>query len=577
MRKSFCLKSLEDMALLTVIFFSIVFEFQSLYSQSVLTNPIESNETTPKKQEKYESSMKGDIHPEFLRSMFLTPEQVSKVKKTDLLWIDNMKVGLYLRPRYESKENFDFNKKTDDYASYTAQTTQIWFLVDPSPYYSLKVTVQDSRLWGGSQAPSSGDNRYALTTGAGLVNSATPVITKNNTDIREAFILLKKTELLPIEIQIGRQVFAYGDLKILGPLNWLSNGFSFDGVRFMYNSKYINSHVFGTVLSEQHSAPGGTITANGRANGTIDDAYFTGIYNTIKPSDSFLIDIYGLGLHKKWISAQNPAIPEERSRERDNLITSGIRITNRTSNNNLPAQKNWDWTIESAWQSGYNGQRVNASWDVFEQKWDQKRIYTERVKYDSRFFSAETGYAIIQNLRIGAGYTYASGDPNRSDSRVGTWNPLFPQIAGSFPSWNIMNGQSTIVGFQNVKTYSIRLNYKTEKYGTFILAAYDTLKAKSQDGWYNVGGSVVTDGSSENFSNDYTKRDRLGKRLFYQYDFTWIFNYAENISIWSGASYIQAQDSIRNARDNPYAVDLNKRYTFDAKAIYMYLMVSAAI
>jgi hypothetical protein len=572
-------------------YFTLIFAICALFMP--LANVMAQATTEPKKEtvaeaadkdplkqivpEGYKSPMKGNIHPEFLRSMFLTSEQMGAVKKTNSFWIDNMKVGVYLRPRYESKQNFDFNKTTDDYTNYAAQTSQIWFLVDPSPYFAIKVTIQDSRVWGGSQTPTGGDNRYALTTSAGYSYTGTPVTVKNNTDIREAFIMLKKTDALPLNIQIGRQVFAYGDLKVLGPLNWLYNGFAFDGVRFMYDSKYFSSHLFGTVLSEQHSAPGGTITANGRTNGTIDDAYFTGTYNTIKPFDLFHIDLYGFGVHKKWILNNNPLTTQDRSRQRDNLITGGIRITNRTANNNLPKGQIWDWTLESAWQTGYNGQRVNASWDILEQSWDGKRIHTERVKYDSRFFSGETGITVLDNLRLGVGYTYASGDPNRSDSKVGTWNPLFPQIAGSLPYWNIMNGQSTIVGFQNTKAYSFRVNYKTEKWGTFIFTTYDILKAKGQDAWYNVGGTAVSDGSSENFSNDYTKRDRLGKRLFYQYDFTWIYNYAESISIWSGASYIQAQDAVRNARENPNSTDITKRYTFDGKALYFYLMVSAAL
>ncbi|MCB1143827.1 MAG: alginate export family protein [Leptospiraceae bacterium] len=526
----------------------------------------------------YVSPMKGNLDPEFMRSLFLSPDQIQAVKKSNSLWFNNYRVGFYVRPRFDSKENFDFNKTTDDYSSYAAQTTQVWFVADPSPYFSLKVTIQDSRVWGGEQNSGVGDNRYALTTGVSRNYSATPVTSGNSTDIREAFIMLKKSDKLPVNIQIGRQVYSYGDLKVLGPLNWLYNGFAFDGVRIMYNSKYFSSHLFGTVLSEQHSAPGGLNTANGRTNGSIDDAYFTGTYNTIKPFDLFHIDIYGFGLHKKWILNTNPVTTQDRLRQRDDLLTGGFRITNRTAGNKLPAGNSWDWTVESAWQTGFNGERVNASWDVLNQEYAGQRIHTERKMYDARFFSAETGYEFFKKLRLGVGYTYASGDPNRSDSKVGTWSPLFPQIAGSLPYWNIMNGQSTIVGFQNVKTYSIRAKYRTDNFGSFLFTAYDTLKAKSQDSWYSVIGTTVANGSDENFSNNrYSTTNKWGKRLFYQYDLTWIYEYAEFLSIWSGVSYIQAQDSIKNVRNDPQSADLTKRYTFDPKAVYFYLMVSAAL
>ncbi len=555
------------MKLLLIIFFS-----------SCLTYALYSQETKTEENKVYQSTMKGDISPEYLRSMFLSPEQIASLRKTNTLWLDNLKLGFYVRPRYESRQNFDFNKTTDDYSNFVAQTTQAWFILDPSPYFAMKITIQDSRVWGGSQVPSGGDTRYALSTSAGYVYTATPVVTKNNTDIREAFVMLKKSDKVPLDIQIGRMVYAYGDLKVLGPLNWLYNGFSFDGVRFMYNTKEYNLHAFGTILSEQHSAPGGTITVNGKANGTIDDAYFTGTYNTFKQLEFVHVDFYGFGLHKKWILNNNPLTTQDRLRQRDELYTGGFRITNRTANNNLPKGQSFDFTIESAWQWGYNGERVKAGWDILDLKYGANNIYTERVKYDSRFFSVEAGYLILESLRIGVGYTYGSGDPNRSDSRAGTWSPLFPQIAGSLPYWNIMNGQSTLVSFQNSKAYSFHVNLKTEKYGTFIFVAYDNMKAKLQDAWYNVTGAGITGGSSENYSNErFTKSDRLGKRLFYQYDFTWIYNYAEYLSLWFGASYIQAQDAIRNVRDNPNETNPIKRYTFDPKATYFYFMVSAAI
>ncbi len=576
---------------------------QSVDAKST-TESKESRSTSPKEAvttvlpESYKSDQKGNMSIEHLRSIFVTPEQMGALRKSQLFWIDDkLKVGFHIRPRFESRQNADFNRNTDDYTNFTGQNTQLWFILDPSPYFSAKVTIQDARLWGGSQnSGSGGDTRYAYTNAGRDITaptitaiSPTPAtdlarVQRSSTDIREAYIMLKKSDTLPLNIQIGRQIFAYGDLKLLGPLNWLSNGFSFDGIRFIYDSKYFSSHVFGSTLSEQHSAPGGVITTNGRARGSIDDAYFTGTYNTIKPWEHFWIELYAFGLHKKWIPANTPSylLPgaqvttEDRQRQRDNLLTTGFRITNRTNNNNLPKGKLWDWTLETAFQTGRNGEIINASWDYAQVTYDNKRIYKEKVRYDSKFISAETGFLVLDNLRLGLGYTYASGDSNRNDGAASTWNPLFPQIAGTLPYWNVMNGQSTIVGFQNVKSYSIRANYKTEKYGTFILAAYDIQKAKSQDAWYNVAGGAVTGGSSENFGNDRFKYDpnaHLGKRLFFQYDITWVYNYSEHISIWSGFSLIQAQDAVRNIRQ----VGEAGRYNFEPTSRYFYFMVSAVL
>ncbi|MBK8398724.1 MAG: alginate export family protein [Leptospiraceae bacterium] len=563
-------------------------------------SPVETKDTTPTSSAKeavnivlpedYKSDQKGNMNIDHLRSIFVTPEQMGALRKSRMFWIDDkLKIGFHIRPRFESRQNADFNRNTDDYSSFTGQNTQLWFILDPSPYFSAKITIQDARLWGGNQNPTTGgDSRYALSNNSGReitpATTTTPTVQRTSTDIREAYILLKKNEKLPFDIQIGRQIFAYGDLKLLGPLNWLNNGFSFDGIRFKHESKYFSSHVFGSTLAEQHDAPGGLLTTNSRRRGSIDDAYFTGIYNTIKPWEHFWIDLYAFGLHKKWIPATTPAYPlpnaqittEDRQKQRDNMLTTGFRITNRTNNNTLPKGKFWDWTIESAFQTGKNGEIINASWDYAQVTYDTKRVYKERVRYDSKFISAESGFLVLPSLRLGLGYTYASGDSNRNDGVSSTWNPLFPQIAGTLPYWNVMNGQSTMVGFQNVKSYSIRANYKTEKYGTFILAAYDILKAKSQDAWYNAAGGSVTNGSSENFGNErfkYNANAHLGKRLFYQYDITWVYNYGEHVSIWSGFSLIQAQDAVRNIRQ----VGEASRYNFEPTSRYFYFMVSAVL
>ncbi|TGK18738.1 alginate export [Leptospira fluminis] len=543
----------------------------------------------PKKkpeESKYASPWKGDIPIDYLRTLLVSPEQMKDTQKSNLFWVDNLKIGFSVRPRYESRDHSNFSKRIDDYSSFVGQNTQLWFLLDPSPYFAIKVTIQDTRLWGGSQsAQNAGNWSYALTTGSGTTltpGTATNTNLRNPTDIREAFITLKKSDKLPISVMIGRQVFAFGDLKLVGPLNWLNTGFSFDGIRFVHDSKWFRSHVFGTILSDQYDAPYGLTTSNGKAKGTIDEAYFMGMYNTIKGNGLFDLDLYTFDISKKWIANPNPPVDmnDARSKQRDDLITAGFRLTNRTNSNTLPAGKIWDWTIESAWQTGYTGDRVKADWDILNiQAPSGKNFYTQRVQYDTRFLSLDTGVKILDNVRLGGGYTFASGDPNRSDAKVGTWQTLFPQVAGSFPNWNVMNGQSLLVGFANIRTYSARLNIKTENYGTLIFTIYDTYKATPQDAWYKVSGVPNTGASTENYSDNKFTIDngRLGKHLMYQYDFTWIYNYSEYVSIWSGFSLARAEDAIRNARNNPYAANPLDRNTFTPNSKFFYLMVSVSL
>lgn len=147
----------------------IIFFFSGLNAQDKIdtkipteTNSVEKEKPKEIKSEKaipdsYKSDQKGNMHIEHLRSVLVTPEQMGALRKSEIFWMDDkLKVGFHIRPRFESRQNADFNRNTDDYSTFTGQNTQLWFFLDPSPYYSAKVTIQDARLWGGNQNPGAG-------------------------------------------------------------------------------------------------------------------------------------------------------------------------------------------------------------------------------------------------------------------------------------------------------------------------------------------------------------------------------------------------------------------------------------
>ena len=131
--------------------------------------------------ESYKSDQKGNTNIEHLRSILVTPEQMGALRKNKTFWLDDkLKIGFHLRPRYESRQNADFNRNTDDYTNFVGQNSQVWFLLDPSPYFAAKITIQDARLWGGNQNSGvGGDTRYALTNNAG--REITPATTTTPT------------------------------------------------------------------------------------------------------------------------------------------------------------------------------------------------------------------------------------------------------------------------------------------------------------------------------------------------------------------------------------------------------------
>jgi hypothetical protein len=552
------------------LFFSLgIFGFLvtfSISSQEIPKQIIANQEANPRP---------NALSPEFMRSLLLTPEQSVHFANDNSLWFQNYRVGFALRPRFESRTNPDFNKNTNDSTQFTGQNSQFYLIGDPSPYLSFKLTLQDSRIWGGNPSANVGDNRrFAIAQSGQEISQSSPNSTtvRNTTDLREAFLMLKIPDSA-FQIQIGRQAPAYGDQRMIGGANWLNNGVSLDGARILYDKKDYSIHFLGYQLTEESNGPNGLLTQSSRKNGSIDDSYFYGNYNTIRTILA-TIDFYALGLHKKWILNPNPTTTEDRQRQQDILITGGFRLTNRTQSNSLPAGQFWDWTVESAWQRGSTGERVGLNYSPIE---NGVPIFNVKRIYDTQFHFFQTGITFWDRLRIGTQYSYASGDPNRTDAKSGTFETLIMPRHSVFPNWNNVNGQAEFTSWRNAKAYSLNISYKSEKLGRFILAGWDFYKAKSQDSWYGAGGQVNQGGSSESLNNNYADRGYLGNRLAIEYDFTWIYYFGDYYSIWAGASYLRAQSAIRDKRDDLRATIPSQRYSLEGTSQFYYLMVNAAI
>jgi hypothetical protein len=542
------------------------------------------------KEEPYKSPYKGKLPGEFMKSMLLSPEHQDAVRKADKLWFgDIFRLGAQIRPRFDYQHNADFDKRTQDDRNYGTQNSQITFLVDPNEYFAAKVTIQDVRVYGGEQSRKDGQLGYlGLTNSAGVELSGAPTATnsvsvKNNTDLREGFIQFKNFAD-GFEVYLGRQIFGFGDNRYVGGRNDGQTGNSFDGARLKYTSKRFNSEVFSSIVAEDSNAGSGNNTANGTKRGSVNDTYLSGIYNTIKFED-FLIDLFYFNIDKKWEQSATPINSQDRTRQRDDLNTVGFRLSNRTDSNRLPKTKAWDWTIEASSQYGFNGQRVNAGWDVLNQTVDgrpnSKRLYTENVEYDSRFAIFQTGYTFFDRFRVGIQYSFASGDPNRTDNKVATYDASFATRSGGFPYFDSGNGITNSAFWSNTKSRSIHLMYNSANFGRFILVAYDVQKANQNDAWYSSGGTANTGLSSENSTGaafgGYKLGEKGGKRLFYEFDLIYQFYIKEYVSIWAGGSYLLAGDSVKNTRVNPWASNPNDRYTLDEKSYSFFFFAQFAM
>ncbi|MDF3820655.1 alginate export family protein [Leptospira sp. 96542] len=554
--------------------------------------------TQPEEKKGYVSPEKGNLGSEYLKSLQITSRQKKAIGADKDTWFaDRYKVGFGIRPKGDSIHNFDFDKSTADNRNNIVNQTQFYIIGDLTENILFKIAFQDVRLWGGEViGGGASDQRYGVITNAGATYDTTRqrVVPVNNyTGLREAFFDLKTSNGI-LRLRTGRQILDFGDGRILGSRNDSLNGNSFDAVRL--TTKY-NQHtldIFGSVLSAENNS-NSLVANNATRFGGAGDAGYLGAHYTWKAFDWILVDLYNFSLLKQKLKVSNPPpyASEQLYRGADQLNTTGFRITNRTKNNGLPEGYKIDWMIEAAWQSGFNGERRSPDWINQDgnlqtnQKTGELSPFSKPVKYKANIIGAQLGYSPNKEWRIGIQYIQASGDPNRNDTSVATYNPLFAtrRMAGH-PLPFSGNGNSGAVFWQNVKDYSINIKYENAKYGTFILNPHWYYKVKLQDGYYDNNNYVresTATGETASTEDYYNKeannglRPRLGNHVATEINFIYVVTPFDNVSFWFGASHLTAGDAIRNQKNNPLETDPFHRYDLKPNASYFTLQSVFAI
>ena len=539
------------------------------------------------------------------------PEPEPAITLADLEWLKGFRISGLIRFRPEFKYNYDFDKTTDDNKEYVGQKIKLNILKKFTDDVQAKISFQDARLWGGTPGSDTG------------INTANDY-TDESVDVREAWFEAKNL-LGPIGLKAGRQILSYGDQRLVGGLEWVNSGRSFDGLLLKFESDFFSSHLWGMNIAEEDNDSAGNSTAVGQSNSSgitytctstgctvtatvvneIDDAYFTGWYNTLRFSDHFMMEVYYLGKHLKWKQATVAvaAIPnaeittQDRIQDRDNLYTFGTRLTNRTQKNGKKAPTFFDWTVEYAYQTGFTGRYVNPKWDtaapviplpaVYTSANNPCRtsytsggcrLYTEKQKYDAYAYAVDAGITLGDIFRVGGEYNVSSGDPDRTDGTVGTFNNLFHTNHKFY-------GQADLVSWRNINAKSVNLTITTKKWGKLRLAFWEVDKQELQDGWYAVTGALKANTTSESSANskygNSTNSDgstswgvgTLRKHLFKEFDVTYSIK-AKGINWGVGYSQIIGGDSIQVVKEDILTAIANRKQKFAEKAQFGYLMMA---
>ena len=294
--------------------------------------------------------------------------------------------------------------------------------IDVLENLAVIIELQDVRIWGAE------GSTVAAVTGATL----------KGFDLKRGIIHFKNVGGVKLDVELGRYVMFYGDQRLVGHLEWLDQGRSYDGLRALFHPESGWWVDFFAVNVRE------TMAAN-------DDRYFTGFYggnDWIEAYVMLLIDDL----------AQMGEIANGKTR----YVTMGFRIHRRTGN--------WDYSVEVPFQVG-------------DLRGDDLQAYAG---------AATVGYTFLTTAwrpRVSIEVAYASGDANPADGDNGQFQTLFPTN-------HLWYGWMDLVGWNNIINLRVHLVAKPTEKITLMLDYHHFWRPEDQGAWQNAGGGVIRPGAA---------------------------------------------------------------------------------
>jgi hypothetical protein len=335
---------------------------------------------------------------------------------------------LHERLRFEARENnFDFNdaidSPTDD--GWLLQRFRVGVKIKPVDWLTIYAQGQDVREIGSDrtniigQLGAEGDDSF---------------------DLRQGFVQIGHSKGL--SARIGRQLLSYGDERLVGPLDWLNQGRSFDALKFHFEtpSWWIDAFT-SSVVNFERSKFNQSDWMDGEES---RNQTFSGIYFSTTAIDTQTTDLYVFQLHEGGGSDAD-------------FFTFGTRWKA-----DVKKLKGWDYEVEMAGQAGeLQGRDLGA----FAGHWGAGYI----------------GHNLPWKPRIFAEYNFATGDDNPADDDIGTFQNLFPTNHKFY-------GFMDVFSWKNLHNPAISLSVQPHQSLTARLDYHLFWLADTHDAWYRANG-----------------------------------------------------------------------------------------
>jgi hypothetical protein len=335
-------------------------------------------------------------------------------------WI---KFGGQFRDRVESQDGLGYAPIND---VYNLTQLRVGVYIQPTSWLELVGVTQDSRGF---------FNHHVAT--------APPY--QNIWDIREAYVKLGSSSEGWIDFVAGRQMFSFGDERVIGPSDWLNMGRTFDTARVDLHHPGVNVSIFAaSVIS----------AIDGQIDHHIEGNNLYGIYSGF----SHLIPHATVEPYLLWrVAPGNVALPETAGHGHLNEVTGGARLAG-------TLHGDFDYEVEMNTQTGSLGHYSINAW----------------AGHWNAGYTFNNSHA---QPRVFAEYNYASGTKNPNGNTWGTHDQIYPS------SHNKMDFADQF-GWRNIRDIRAGVDEKAGKRWTFTEMVDDVWLATKNDAVYASSGAI---------------------------------------------------------------------------------------
>jgi hypothetical protein len=331
--------------------------------------------------------------------------------------------GGQFRDRWEMADHIGYKSSSD---GYDLTQLRLGIYIQPVKWFEIVGVTQDSRVF---------FNR--------VVPNLPPY--QNIWDIREAYARIGNSTEGFADLVVGRQMFSFGDERVIGPSDWLNMGRTFDTVRLDLHPQNINVSIFAASV---------IIAYDGHVDHHIEGNNIYGIYSSFrKLLPRAVVEPYVL-----WrVVPANVSVPETQGKGAMSEWTGGARVAGTT-------RGDFDYDIEMNKQAGSLGHYTINAWAGH---WNVGRTFMN-VRGTPRPFVE---------------YNYASGNRNPSGNTWGTHDQIYPS------SHDKMEFADQF-GWKNLEDLRLGVMERVARRWTFTEMVNNLWLATKNDAVYSSSGGV---------------------------------------------------------------------------------------